>query len=162
MELCKGTALQAAEKLASEVGDGFSHRNKANEINGALAPEGKVPPSERTYLKHAPGFLVSEKGCNSHEPFMMMQLHSISCILLCQDWDKLHLIFGGLCLTPRTMPASGLAAVSALQVISLGKDEVRPIHVIVNPFNQRLAFIRQWKAAHNQILPKAAAKENFD
>ncbi len=57
------------------------------------------------------------------------------------------------------MPAPGLATISTLQVISLGKDQVRPIHVVVHALNQGRGF-RLWVAAHIWILTKATAKKN--
>ena len=60
---------------------------------------------------------------------------------------KSHLIFGYFSLTPWTMPTTGLAAKTPLQMIRLGKNQIRPIHVVIHPLIQGLARIRLWKAA---------------
>jgi len=40
----EGTALQLAEKLASEGGEGFNHRVRPEESTTALAADGNSPP----------------------------------------------------------------------------------------------------------------------
>jgi len=74
--------------------------------------------------------------------------------------ERSHLIFDDLCLTPRAMTASGLTAIATFQVISLGKNQIRSVHVIIDTFSQRTGF-RLWEAAHSWILPTVVTMRNL-
>lgn len=72
-----------------------------------------------------------------------------------------HLVVKSFNITPWTMSATRLAAIAALPMVSLCKNKVRPIHVVILALNQRREFRRWGAAAHNRILPEARVKKDF-